>query len=166
MQVRPTERGDLDGVREIMNWAIERTPTNFNLEPVTLESLTDTWRTVHETYPWYVAELQDCAYGRIVGFANAYQYKPREAYRLTAEAAVYVHPDHHGGGIGRALYRALIDATTQRGFHTLIASITLPNPVSERLHTSFDFHRVGTITHAGFKFGLWHDIALWQLMLG
>ena len=39
----------------------------------------------------------------MVGFASLSPYKERAAYRTTVEDSVYVHQDHTGQGIGKAL---------------------------------------------------------------
>ncbi len=49
--------------------------------------------------PYLVAEDD----GRIVGFAYAAPFRPRAAYRYTAEDSIYIHPDFLGRGIGKAL---------------------------------------------------------------
>jgi phosphinothricin acetyltransferase len=105
---------------------------------------------------WLVAESG----GRVVGFAYGGRFNSRAAYRWAAEVSVYIDRDHHGRGIGRALYLELIAALEDAGFCTLCAGITQPNPASNRLHESLGFTPVGTYTRIGFKHGSWHDV-LW-----
>lgn len=105
---------------------------------------------------WLVAEIG----GRVVGFAYGDRFRSRSAYRWAAEVSVYIDRDHHGRGIGRALYVELIAALDDAGFCTLCAGITQPNPASIRLHESLGFTNVGTYTRIGFKRGSWHDV-LW-----
>lgn len=42
------------------------------------------------------------------------------------------------------------------------AGMTLPNPASKQLHQSFGFEHIGTMKHAGWKLGRWHDVSFWQ----
>ena len=57
--------------------------------------------------PYLVAEDEA---GRVLGFAYASAFRPRAAYRYTAEDSVYVHPDlaraGHRQGAGRRGDRA------------------------------------------------------------
>ena len=41
----------------------------------------------------------------------------------------------------------------------------MPNDASVRLHERVGFRKVATFAHAGWKFGAWHDVAFFQLML-
>jgi L-amino acid N-acyltransferase YncA len=105
---------------------------------------------------WIVAESE----GRVVGFAYGGRFHQRAAYRWAAEVSVYIDREHHGRGIGRALYGELIAALKDAGFCTLCAGITQPNPASNHLHESLGFTPIGTYTRIGFKRGEWHDV-LW-----
>ena len=59
--------------------------------------------------------------GEVLGFAYATRYRPRSAYRFTAEDSVYLDPAAIGGGIGRALLatvlmqRSLLDSIQREG---------------------------------------------------
>ena len=107
-----------------------------------------------ETHPWLVAEHD----GRVVGFAYGCPHRTRHAYRWTADVSVYLDAGHHGRGIGRALYDALLPLLREQGIHTACAGITLPNPASVALHEAVGFRPVGIYRAIGFKFGAWHDV--------
>jgi len=160
MNVHPVTSTDLAAMAYIVNWAIEHTPAHFGVVPITENELRRKWEHNRDTYPWFAAEVDD----GVVGFAYGSPYKPREAYRWTVDVSVYVHPDHHGCGLGRALYAALIDELRKRGLRSAFAAIALPNPASVRLHESFGFTHIGTLRRAGWKLGKWHDVGHWQLM--
>jgi phosphinothricin acetyltransferase len=162
MLVRLARRDDVPAILGISNWAALNTHANFAVELETLESWTDSFDRTHERFPWLVAE--DDAM-RVIGFAKASPHRSRCAYAWTAEVSVYVHPDHHGQGIGTALYGRLIPLLKAQGFVTLIAGIAGPNPASERLHESFGFQRVGVFERVGWKFDRWHDVGYWEAFL-
>ena len=62
-------------------------------------------------YPYLIAED-----GRILaGYAYAGPYRTRPAYRPTVENSVYIAPDNHRRGVGRALLAGLIEACAARG---------------------------------------------------
>ncbi|QSB05440.1 GNAT family N-acetyltransferase [Natronoglycomyces albus] len=152
---------DLAPVCAMVNHYIATSTVNFRTEPQTTEA----WRAEHATlsarYPWMVAE----AAGEVVAIAYAKPWNPRPAYDWCAESTVYVDPAHLGKGIGTALYRHLFAVMTSQGFHSTMAVVTLPNPGSIALHRAVGFQPVGTIDNAGYKFGNWHSVALWQRRL-
>jgi phosphinothricin acetyltransferase len=110
---------------------------------------------------WLIAELD----GSPVGYAYASRHQPRAAYRWAADVAVYIDGDHHGAGIGRALYARLFELLLEAGYWTLCAGITQPNPASTGLHRALGFQPVGTYRRIGWKAGAWHDVTWWQLDL-
>lgn len=177
---------DLPAILVISNWAAKHTAANFAVEPETLQSWQQDWRDTHEMYPWFVAVDKPSppaplpmaegsetlpltpslgGRGNVVGFAKAAPWKGRCAYHWTAEVTVYVHPDHHGQGIAASLYKALIPTLKAQGYHTLLGGITAPNPASVRLHESFGFRRVACFERVGWKFGKWHDVGYWEVVL-
>ena len=162
MRIRLAKFDDLPAILAISNWAAINTAANFAIEPETLESWQAEWREVHELYPYLVAVDH---HNTIVGFAKAAPWKGRCAYTYSAEVTVFVHPDHHGHGIGKALYGRLIPTLKAQGYHTLLAGITQPNEASVRLHESFGFHRVALFERVGWKFDQWHDVGYWELLL-
>ncbi|HEX6198234.1 MAG TPA: GNAT family N-acetyltransferase [Jiangellaceae bacterium] len=109
--------------------------------------------------PYLVAELD----GAAVGYSYATAYRPRPAYRHTAEDSVYVAPEAQGNGVGRALLTELVARCADAGIHQVIAVIgNSGNAGSIALHKSLGFHHVGTLTAVGYKFGRWVDTVLMQ----
>jgi GNAT superfamily N-acetyltransferase len=49
--------------------------------------------------PYLVAEEG----GQVLGFAYCQWFKPRPAYRFSAEDSIYLHPDAAGQGLGKQL---------------------------------------------------------------
>ncbi len=113
--------------------------------------------------PYLVAEDA----GRILGFAYAAPFRPRTAYRYTAEDSVYVHPDLIGRGVGRALLSQVIGACEALGLRQLTAVIgDSGNAGSIGLHRSLGFTETGIGRSVGFKHGRWVDIVWMQRPLG
>jgi phosphinothricin acetyltransferase len=109
--------------------------------------------------PYLVAEEA----GRVLGFAYAAPFRPRSAYRYTAEDSVYVHPDHLGQGIGRALVAEIIRRCEAMGLRQLTAVIgDSANAGSIGLHRSLGFVETGIGRALGFKHGRWVDIVWMQ----
>ena len=164
MHIRLAQQSDLAAIVDISNWAALNTPANFAVEPETLQSWQQSFEQTSMNFPWLVA-VSHADSKDVVGFAKASPHKSRCAYAWSADVSVYVHPDHHGKGVGTALYGHLIPTLREQGFVTLIAGITLPNPASERLHASVRFKQVGTFYKVGWKFNRWHDVGYYEMFL-
>jgi L-amino acid N-acyltransferase YncA len=109
--------------------------------------------------PYLVAEDG----GRVAGFAYASAFRPRPAYRYTAEDSVYIHPDHMGRGLGKALVAEVIAACAALGVRQMIAVIgDSANAGSIGLHRSLGFEDAGVGRAFGFKFGRWVDVVWMQ----
>ena len=111
--------------------------------------------------PWIVAEID----GRIAAYAYAGAWKPRAAYRWTAETTVYVAADRQRLGLGRVLMTELIARLRARGLRRLVASITADSEASIALHASLGFAPAGSLQGVGYKFGRWRDVSLMLLDL-
>lgn len=113
-------------------------------------------------HPFLVA---DDGAGEIAGYAYGAPHRARPAYRWAADTSVYIAPDRRGQGVGRELYRALLDLLRAQGVWTVCAGITLPNVPSVALHESAGFKPVGVYRAIGWKAGAWRDVGWWQLAL-
>jgi phosphinothricin acetyltransferase len=154
-------RDDVAHILTVSNWFAEHSSANLATMPEPLEDWLEAYDETHERYPWLVAR-QD---GKFLGFAKAGPYRARGAYAWTCETSVYLVPEAHGHGVGKALYGKLFPLLKAQGYQTLIAGITSPNPPSERLHASFGFQRAALFHHVGYKEGQWHDVSFWELRL-
>jgi phosphinothricin acetyltransferase len=109
--------------------------------------------------PYLVAE----AAGQVLGFAYAAPFRPRQAYRFTAEDSVYIAPDAVGRGVGRAVLSAVIAACETAGLRQLVAVIgDSGNAASIGLHRALGFEPLGVGRSFGFKHGRWVDIVWMQ----
>jgi L-amino acid N-acyltransferase YncA len=134
---------------------------SFEEEPPDADEFARRIERTSARYPWLVAEVDSA----VAGYAYASRYRDRAAYRWAADVAIYVGDGYRGRGIGKALYRALLDLLARQGIRTACAGITLPNPASVRLHESCGFQLVGTFRRIGYKAGGWRDVGWWQLEL-
>jgi L-amino acid N-acyltransferase YncA len=116
---------------------------------------------ITRTHPWLIAEDGD----EVVGYAYGTRHRERASYRWAADVAVYVAPERHRRGIGRALYQALCELLAEQGCRIACAGITLPNQASVALHESLGFEPVGVYRNIGWKLGAWRDVGWWQLAL-
>jgi phosphinothricin acetyltransferase len=112
--------------------------------------------------PYIVAEAPE----GVLGFAYASPFRPRAAYRHTAEDSVYVAHGQAGNGVGKALLQAVIDRCDLLGVRQMVAIIgDSGNAGSIGLHRSLGFEIKGVMPGLGFKHGRWVDIVWMQRSL-
>jgi L-amino acid N-acyltransferase YncA len=113
--------------------------------------------------PYLVAEEG----GKVTGFAYCNWFKPRPAYRFSAEDSIYLAPEATGKGMGRKLLEALATQAEAAGVRKLIAVIgDSANAGSIGVHIALGFSHVGIIKSCGWKFDQWRDIVLMEKQLG
>ncbi|HEX2543941.1 MAG TPA: GNAT family N-acetyltransferase [Ramlibacter sp.] len=113
--------------------------------------------------PYLVAENE----GKVIGFAYCQWFKPRPAYRFSAEDSIYLHPDASGQRLGNKLLTELARQAEAAGVRKLIAVIgDSGNVRSIGVHRAVGFRHVGTIESCGWKFERWLDIVLMEKSLG
>jgi L-amino acid N-acyltransferase YncA len=113
--------------------------------------------------PWLVAEEG----GRVLGYAYCQWFKPRPAYRFSAEDSIYLAASAAGKGLGRALLAELARHAEAAGVRKLIAVIgDSANAGSVGVHRALGFNEVGVLKSCGWKFGKWLDVVLMEKFLG
>jgi phosphinothricin acetyltransferase len=160
--VRDARAADAAACARIYRPYVLETAVTFELEPPTEVEVAARIEAAVATHAWLVLEEE----GEVVGYAYGGPFKARPAYRWSCEVSVYLDRDRHGRGGGRALYTALLERLTDRGYRMAAAGIAQPNEASNRLHASFGFEPVGTYRRVGWKHGAWHDVAWVQRFLG
>lgn len=150
-------------ILEIFNEAIANSTALYDYRPRATESMT-TWFATKTNGRFPVLGAVDEA-DRLLGFASYGTFRAWPAYKYSVEHSVYVHVDHRGRGIGRALMQQLIAAATGQQYHMMIGGIDAANAGSIAMHERLGFVHAGTIRQAGFKFGRWLDLAFYQLIL-
>jgi L-amino acid N-acyltransferase YncA len=161
VSVRPATEADVPAITEIYNYEILNGWATFDIEPKTLEDRLAWFREMRPPHGAVVAEKG----GAVVGWGCLRPFHERAAYRFTAQDSVFIHHDHRGRGVGRAILGRLVEQARENGFHSIMAGIAQDNPGSDRLHESFGFQLVGTEREVGYKFERWLDVAWWQLIL-
>jgi L-amino acid N-acyltransferase YncA len=160
--VRPVTAADAEAIARIYNHYVANTVITFEEEAV---SAPDMAARIAEaqglSLPWLVAEVE----GAIVGYAYARRWRPRSAYRYSAETTIYLERGYEGRRIGTTLYSALLPLLRERGIHVAIGGVALPNDASVALHEKLGFERVATFRQVGFKHDRWVDVAYLQLVL-
>lgn len=134
---------------------------SFEAEPPSVDEIAERMKAVLERYPWVLAQDGDA----ILGYAYATAHRGRAGYRWSAEVSVYVAPEAHRRGVGRALYAGLFGLLNAQGIVNLYAGIALPNAASVGLHEALGFIPIARYPTVGFKAGAWHDTGWWHLRI-
>lgn len=161
MLLRPATPADAVATAAIYNHEVATSTVTFDLEPRSIDEQ-EAWLSARAgALEVVVAEVD----GEVAGFASLSPYRDRPAYRPTVEDSVYVHQDHRGNGVGRALLEEIVAVARDRGFHSVMARIVGGHTASIRLHAAVGFEEVGLEREVGRKFGRWLDVVVMQLLL-
>jgi L-amino acid N-acyltransferase YncA len=156
--IRAVDTSDAPEICEIYNHYIENSTITFEEECVPSAKMEQRILKTTKILPWIVY----CEGDLLLGYAYAAPWRVRSAYRYSVESTVYIHKDARGRGIGKKLYKALLEELGKRDTHSVIAGITLPNDASIRLHESLGFKKCAVFTEVGRKMENWLDVGYWE----
>jgi L-amino acid N-acyltransferase YncA len=159
--IRVAEKADAAAIATIYAPYVRDTAVSFEVEPPSAATMAERLAETTATHPWLVADRD----GAIAGFAYAGKHSERAGYRWTVDVTVYVSRERRCRGVGRGLYRVLLEVLRRQRFRSAFAEIVLPNSGSVRLHETSGFKLIGIHEDVGFKLGRWHDIGYWRIGL-
>ena len=162
--IRPAGAADIPAIAAIYGHAVLHGTATFELVPPDAAEMARRRAVLIEAgYPYLVAERA----GAVLGYAYASAFRTRPGYRHTVEDSLYIAPEAHRQGIGRALLSALIAECERLDFRRMIAVIgDSAHAASINLHAAQGFAIVGTYAGIGHKFGQWLDSIHMQRPLG
>lgn len=158
VEIRLATPADAIAIRAIYAPVVRSTPISFELEPPTAEEMAARITAVLPAYPWLVLTDRSA----VMGYAYGRQFQVRPAYRWSVETSVYVDAGRRRAGVGRALYRSLLEVLACQGYRQALGGVALPNPASVRLHEACGFRLTGVQERLGWKLGAWHDVGWFQ----
>ena len=162
LSVRSATIGDAQAIAAIYAHHVLHGTATYEFVPPTEDETVDKILTVTgQSWPFLVA----CDGGQVVGYAYATQFRDRPAYAYACENSIYVAHDRRGGGIGKLMLKALLEAAEAYGFRQMVAVIGGSEPMSVALHTTCGFKQVGRLTGMGWKAGHWLDTVYMQIAL-
>lgn len=162
--IRPSHDKDLPEITTIYAHHVNHGTGTFEINPPSLADMSARRQDViGKGLPYLVLAEGD----RVLGFAYCNWFKPRPAYRFSAEDSIYLHADILNQGMGSHLLAELCAQSERAGIRTLIAVIgDSGNRGSVRLHERMGFHHVGLLHACGWKFDRWLDVVLMEKALG
>jgi phosphinothricin acetyltransferase len=162
--IRPSESSDLAALTAIYQHHVLYGTGTFEISAPSLEEMSARRDDVlSKGFPYLVIE----AGGKVLGFSYCNWFKPRPAYRFSAENSIYLAPETFGKGWGRLLLAELCRAAESAGIRKLIAVIgDSANARSIGVHASVGFQHVGIVSGCGWKFDRWLDIVMMEKALG
>jgi phosphinothricin acetyltransferase len=162
--IRPSLLEDIPSITAIYAHHVLTGTGTFETDPPSENDMTQRRADVlAKGLPYLVVADDD----KILGFAYCNWFKPRPAYRYSAEDSIYLAPEAHGKGLGRALLAELMAQAENCGVRKLIAVIgDSANAGSIGVHQSAGFEHVGLLKSCGWKFDRWLDVVLMDKTLG
>jgi L-amino acid N-acyltransferase YncA len=162
--IRPSQLEDIPAITAIYAHHVLHGTGTFEVDPPTQDDMTSRRADVlSKRLPYLVATEGD----KLLGFAYCNWFKPRPAYRFSAEDSIYMAPDAQSRGLGRALLTELMAQAELAGVRKLIAVIgDSANVGSVGVHRSVGFSHVGTLKSCGWKFDRWLDVVMMDKSLG
>lgn len=162
--IRPSTEEDIAAITAIYRHHVLTGTGTFELDPP-IESDMAARRAdvLSKGLPYLVAEVDQ----QVVGFAYCNWFRPRAAFRFSAEDSIYMAPETHRQGLGRALLAELCTRAERAGIRKMIAVIgDSANAGSIGVHRSIGFTHTGVVTACGWKFDRWLDMVFMEKVLG
>jgi phosphinothricin acetyltransferase len=163
-QIRPSTDADLPAITAIYAHHVLHGTGTFEVDPPSIEDMTSRRADVlQKGLPWLVLTEG----GAVLGYAYCNWFKPRPAYRFSAEDSIYMAPAAAGKGWGRILLTELAAQAERCGVRKLIAVIgDSANAGSVGVHRAVGFQPVGVLQSCGWKFDRWLDVVMMDMSLG
>ena len=162
--IRPSTDADLPAITAIYAHHVLNGTGTFEVDPPSADDMLGRRADVlSKGLPWLVAVQDD----KVIGYAYCNWFKPRPAYRFSAEDSIYLSPDAAGKGVGSTLLAELLAQAQRAGIRKLIAVIgDSANAGSIGVHRAAGFQPVGVLKACGWKFDKWLDVVMMDKALG
>lgn len=167
--IRDAKVTDAKAIQTIYTPYVETTAITFEYNVPSEKEFCRRIETVQQKYPWIVAMVN----GKVVGYAYASAFKPRDAYQWAIETSIYVDNNNKHSGIGRQLHEALEQRLKMQGILNMNACISFIDPEDEyltqdsvRFHERLGYQKVAHFHQCGKKFNRWYDMIWMEKMIG
>jgi len=159
--IRPASPPDAEAINDIQNHYVVHSTATFLTEPFTLAQRLAWLEGRSPAHPVRVATAE----GKVVGWSALGEFRSRPAYRHTTEFSIYLRPQWHRRGIGRALLADLTARAHALGHHALVGGCCSESRAILALLEAEGFSKVAHFPEVGYKFGRWLDVVFMQKLL-
>ena len=156
------QEADLLYVKEIYDYYTQHTTAVYFLSPVSVEELKSFIPVNDEKYRSYIICTET---GEKCGFCYYSKFKPREAYNISVEVTVYLHPYYIGQGYGKEALKIIEKIIRKNGFKNIIALVDSENISSIRLFEEAEYTRNAHLKEVAEKFNRKLDVMFYQKIL-
>jgi phosphinothricin acetyltransferase len=162
--IRPSREEDMAAITAIYRHHVLTGTGTFEIDPPSEADMAARRADVlSKGLPYLVVEKDT----EVLGFAYCNWFKPRPAYRYSAEDSIYMAADAKQKGLGKALLSELCAQAEKAGVRKFLAVIgDSANAGSIGVHRSVGFTHVGTLQSCGWKFDRWLDVVMMEKPLG
>lgn len=159
---RDAVEADLPRIVEIYNFAVASRTCSCDLDPTTVEARRPSFlRHRPDHRPFWVAEDAARPGSGVIGYLGFFHFmNERPGYFITADVAIYLHPDCQGRGLGTYLLGQAIGHAPSLGIETLTATIFASNEASIALFRKMGFAQWGFMPRVARLEGVEKDLVL------
>jgi phosphinothricin acetyltransferase len=162
LRFEPMAEKYLPEVLAIYNDYVVNTTVTFHIKPLTMDEMRTLVFHPDPRHATFVIILD----GAVIGYVGLSAHHLREAYRDTADIAVYIKKENRGAGIGEAAVRFIEKYAKERGFRALIAAISGENTRSIALFRRLGYFQCAHYRKVGEKFGRLLDVIDFEKLIG
>ena len=159
---RDATEEDLPRIVEIYNFAVATRKCSCDLEPTTVEARRPSFLEHTPNHrPFWVAEDTASPTRGVIGYLGFFHFmNERPGYFITADLAIYIHPDYQGKGLGTYLLERAVERSPSLGIETLTATIFTSNDGSIALFRKMGFAQWGFMPRVARLEGLEKNLVL------
>ena len=153
---------DLPKIVEIYNFAVATRESSCDLEPTTVAARRESFSKHSPGHrPIWVAEDTDAPERGVIGYLGFFHFmNERPGYYITADLAIYLHPDYQNKRLGTYLLGAAIRHAPTLGIEVLAVTIFASNQPSVDLFTRHGFERWGYMPRVARLENLERDLVI------
>jgi len=159
---RDATESDLPRIVEIYNFAVATRKCSCDLAPTTVAARRPSFLAhTPDHRPLWVAEDSARPDAGVLGYLGFFHFmNERPGYFITADLAIYLHPEAQGRGLGTWLITQAIERAPSMGIETLTATIFASNESSIALFARMGFERWGFMPRVARLEGVEKDLVL------
>jgi phosphinothricin acetyltransferase len=159
---RDATEADLPRIVDIYNFAVATRKCSCDLDPTTVEARRPGFlEHTADHRPFWVAEDSASPGLGAIGYLGFFHFmNERPGYFITADVAIYLHPDYQGRGVGTYLLGKAIEQSPSLGIETLTATILASNDASVALFRKMGFEQWGFMPRVARLEGVEKDLVL------